>query len=281
MKKRITQLILLLNKENGLFLGIALGVILYVLSFQPFPHREFDFYYRLLFKAGLGAIVFLAMFSVRILYPCLTEKISRGEKNAALFSSVSGFIIWVLSSIAFVFYLRYVGFISITGYLLFKVILICLVPPVILMVSDRMRKLRLENKSVISENESLQKQVDKNEEDYRNISIDFNSGTNGEKSSFYIADILFIKSADNYVELHYKEDNQFKKKLLRNTLTNIELQIKSYTNFVRCHRTCIVNTYFIDKLSGMCNNNELILEGFSEKIPISRQYLLKIKEALF
>ena len=77
-----------------------------------------------------------------------------------------------------------------------------------------------------------------------------------------------------------KEGDNYKKKLIRNTLKNIELQIKQYSNFLRCHRICIVNLHYIEKLVRYNNNHWLSIKGFEEPVPVSRQYLLKIKEAL-
>lgn len=280
MKRRIDLLIFLLEDELLLFLSICVSVFLFVLSFQPFPHGEFDFYYRLLFKVGLGAIVFLFMFLVRILYPCLMGRVTQRENEITISSFASGIVIWVLSSFAFIFYLRYVGFISISGYLVFKVILICLAPPIILLLSDRMRKLRRKNESLVTEKEKIQKQYSKNEEDYQDLSIDFVSGVNGGKLSFILGEILFIKSANNYVEVHYLNEDQIEKKLVRNTLTNIELQIKPYTGLIRCHRTCIINTHYIEELNGNCNNHTLTIRGYHEQIPVSRRYYLRVEEAV-
>jgi len=280
MNKRLNILIRLLNDELLLFLSISFGVFLFVLSFQPFPHGEFDFYYRLIFKVGLGAIVFLFMFLVRVLYPCLKGRVTHRENEITISSYASGIVIWVLSSMAFVCYLKYIGLVNISGSILYKVVLTCLVPPVVLLVSDRLRKLRMKNKSLISENELIQQKVNKNADDYMNLPIDFITGENGGKLSFKLGDLLFIKSANNYVEIHYLEEDEIKKKLSRNTLTNIELQVESYPGLIRCHRTCIVNTLYIQKMNGNCNNRTLTIKGYYKQIPVSRRYYLTVKEAV-
>jgi len=280
MKKRLNQLILLLNNEVLLFLSISFGVFLYVLSFQPFPHDDFDFYYRLFFKLGFAAIGFLLMFLVRILYPCLMGQITQPENEITISSIVSGMVIWILNSIAFVCYLKYIGLINITGYVLYKVVIIALVPPVVLLISDRMRKLRMEKESLISGNKELQNRADSYDENHQNLSIDFISGSNGGRLSLILKDILFMRSANNYVEIHYLEKEQVKKKLVRNTLKNIELQIKPYPNFLRCHRTCIINTHYIDKLNGNCSKHTLSIKGYPKPIPVSRQYILRIKDVI-
>lgn len=193
---------------------------------------------------------------------------------------MSGFIILALSSVAFAFYLHYVGFVSISFYIMFKVVLICLAPPVALGLYDSNNDLRQQNELLIFEKKIIQKQIEKYEEDYLNKSIEFSSDNSLENLTLLIADIAFIKSADNYVEIVYKESDNFKKKLIRNTLKNIEQQIKQYSNFIRCHRICIVNMHYIEKLNTSYNSHWLTIKGYNEQIPVSRQYLLKLKEAL-
>ena len=95
-----------------------------------------------------------------------------------------------------------------------------------------------------------------------------------------VSDIAAIRSADNYVEIIYLENDTLKSKLLRNTLKNIEQQLKPYPNFIRSHRTSIVNAQYISKLYRDGNNYSLIINGFNEQIPVSRQYLLKLKESI-
>jgi DNA-binding LytR/AlgR family response regulator len=255
-------------------------VFLFVLFFQPFPLDRFDFNNRLIFVAGLGAIVFLFMVIARIILPWLIQDNIQNEQDPVSPSYMGSFIILVLSSVAFTFYLRYVGFVSISFPIMFKVVLICLAPAVALRVSDVIRELKQQNQSLIIEKKIIQKQIEKYEEDYLIKSVEFVSDNNSESLHLLIADIAFIKSADNYVEIVYKEADLFKKKLIRNTLKNIEQQIKPYSNFIRCHRICIVNSHYIEKLNRDYNNHWLTLKGYPEQIPVSRQYLLKLKESL-
>ena len=265
----------LLNEQLKLLLGISIGIFLFVLFFQPFPLYRFDFNNKLLFVAGLGAIVFLFMVLVRIVLSLIIN-----NDESVIPAYLTGFIILVMSSVAFAFYLRYVGGVSISFYIMFKVVLICLAAPVTLRIFDTNLELRQQNELLIQERKTVQRQVEKCEEDYLNKSIEFVGENNVESLSLLIVDVVFIKSADNYVEIVYKEDDIFKRKLIRNTLKNIEHLIRPYTNFIRCHRICIVNMHYIEKLNKSYNNHWLTIKGYEERIPVSRQYLLKIKEAI-
>jgi DNA-binding LytR/AlgR family response regulator len=280
VKKKINQLIDLLNEELGLFFSISIGVFLFVLFFQPFPLDRFDFNNSILFISGLAGIIFLFMFIVRIAIPWLIQigHQSNIEQNYPAY--LSGFAILALNSVAFAFYLHYVGLINITFYIMFKVVLICIAPVVALRLSDLFNELKHQNESLIIEKKIIQRQIEIYEQDYLNKSIEFISETSSENLTLLIADVAFFRSADNYVEIAFKEGDIFKKKLIRNTLKSLEQQIKPYTNFIRCHRICIVNIHYIEKLNSSYNNHWLTLKGFNEQIPVSRQYLLKLKEAL-
>ena len=280
LNKKLNQLINLLNKELGLFLSISFGVFLFVLFFQPFPLEKFDFTNRLIFVAGLGAIVFLFMALVRVAFPWLMKINDQNNHKLDLPSYIVGFSILALASVAFAFYLRFVGSVGINFAIMIKVVLICLAPVVVLRLYDVIDELKQKNESLLFEKKIIQKQIERYEEDYLNKSVEFISENNFENLTLLIADVAFIKSADNYVEIAYKEGVNFKKKLIRNTLRNIELQLKPYANFVRCHRTCIVNIHYIDKLERNYNNHWITIKGFPEQIPVSRQYLLKLKESI-
>jgi DNA-binding LytR/AlgR family response regulator len=280
MGKKINQFINSLKDKFGLFISISLGIFLFVLFFQPFPIDHLDFNNKLIFVAGLAIIVFLLMVLVRIAFPWSVQDYARSKEDTALPYYTGGVVILALSAVAFAFYLRYVGSVSISFYIMFKIILICLVPPVSLWLSDAFKVIKQNNESLTEEINSIKQQVLKYKEDYQNVSIDFISDKSSENITLLISDVAFIRSANNYIEIVFMEDGICKKKLQRNTLRNIEQQLRPYANFIRCHRTCIVNAYYIEELSRKFNNHWLTLRGYDEPIPVSRQYLEKLREAI-
>ena len=280
MIKKLDQLVEDVKKELGLLLSISFGVFLFILFFQPFPIVGLEFNNILLFVGGIGTIVFLIMVLIRITIPRMFRNTS-DETNGVVFPPYfKGFAILVLSSVALVFYIRYVGMVSITFFITFKVVLICLTPPLILNFYDKIDELEEQNEALIVERKIIQKQIERYEEDMFNKSIEFTSENSSESLNLLISEVALIKSADNYVEIVYKEGESLKKKLIRNTLKNVELQIKQYSNFIRCHRICIVNLHYIERLTRNNSNHWLLIKGLDEQVPVSRQYLLKLKEAL-
>lgn len=278
MKIKLAQFVYSFRGDLRLLLSISFGIFLFVLFFQPVSLERFDFNSRLLIEAGLAAIVFVVMVFVRFFVRLLIQKYDQSNPESGLSSFLGGFLMLALSSVAFAFYLKYVGQVSISFYTMIKIILICLAPPVVLNQYDVIRELKEQNTQLLQEKEKIPAESGQKEELAQ--SIIFTSENSTENLSLPLTEVVFIKSADNYVEIGFMEGNLFRKKLLRNTLKNIEHQLRPYSNFMRCHRICIVNIQFAEKLNRNYGNHWLKLKGCEERIPISLQYVLKIKEAL-
>ena len=85
--------------------------------------------------------------------------------------------------------------------------------------------------------------------------------------------LLYIASADNYVELFWLENGNIKKILLRKTLSEIEKEIKrQWQHIERCHNSYIVNINQIKSISGNSGGYRIILNGIDSFIPVSRKY---------
>ncbi len=276
----LNRIIELIKKKFRLFLTISFGIFLFVLFFQPFPIESFEFNNRLLIIAGLGAIVFFIMLIVSIIFTFVSFNADQKNKETNIPQYLSSFIIVAASSVAFEFYLHYVGLVSITFFVTLKVLLICIIPIVVIGLNELINELKQQNELLVIEKKIIQQHVEKYEDDILNRTIEFVSENISENFSLLIAEVVFIRSADNYVEIVYKEGEIFKKKLIRNTLKNIESQISQYSNFIRCHRICIVNRHYIEKLHKNNDNHWISIKGYDDHLPVSRQYLLKLRESL-
>lgn len=186
----------------------------------------------------------------------------------------------VLSSIALTFYLRYVGMVNMTFFTFFKIMIISLVPPVAVSLHDTIQKLKEHNAALIIAREKERKQVERNDKDLLSRTIELKSEGGRDIFKVIVSDIIYVVSADNYVEIVFKENEHFEKKLLRNTLKNLQQLLAPYSNFIRCHRTCLVNIHYIDQLRKNYNNYWITLKGADQKLPVSRQYLLNVREVV-
>ncbi len=280
MNDYFDQIIFLIRRYLRLFLSISFGIFLFILFFEPFPVENFDFNNKLILYAGLGFIVFIFTVFARIIFPWIIQSYNKSNQEPVFAQFLGGFTLFAFTSVAFAFYLHYVAYVDITFHIMFRVILISLVSPVALALYDNYIQLDKERELLLKEKYILQNQIENNEKDLQNKTIEFYSERGKEIEELSIADVAFISSADNYIEIVYNDNGKFKKKLIRNTLKNIEQQIKPYSNFIRCHRKCIVNTLYIEKLNRDYHKHWLSIKGYEQPIPVSRQYLLKLKETL-
>ncbi len=277
MDKRINQLINVLKEEVKLLITISIGVFIFILFFQPFPLDHFDFNNRLIFISGLSLIVFIIPVLTMLVSNLLFQKDNDHYTSQRITRNIEGAINWIAFSVAFAFYLHYVGNVDITFYLMGRILLITMVLPIVVKIHYHVKDLEENNLSLILEKKITREQSDIKEKGYLNQVIELVSENKSENLELQVSDLVIIKSADNYVEIIYREEDKIKKKLIRNTLKNIENQVKSY-NFIRCHRTCILNPGYIEKMEKDYNNYWLTLNGIEEKIPVSRQYILNFKE---
>ena len=96
-----------------------------------------------------------------------------------------------------------------------------------------------------------------------------------KKLRFVIAPeaVMFIRSEDNYVQIHYLDKNRTRKFVLRSSMRALENDLSKH-GLVRCHRSYFINPSFIKIVhrdgSGLIVA-ELKQDGF-DSIPISRKY---------
>lgn len=269
-----------LKGEFKRLLWTSFGVFLFILFFQPFPLVMLNENDRLIYVTAFGAIYFLLACLVLVLIPIIWPrwfKISEWETGPPVVLSL---LLLGLTSTAFAFYIRYVGKVPISFYIMFKVVLVCLLPIIVLIILYKNKSLerlveliQVHNKDYFNKTISEQLKEDDKE-------IELANENKSEKITLKLKNIICIKSADNYFEIYFIQENSVEKKLIRGTLKNIETQLSPQSNFIRCHRTTIVNILFVEKLIRNYGGYNLKMSCFDEKLPVSRQYLIQIRAAL-
>jgi hypothetical protein len=92
-----------------------------------------------------------------------------------------------------------------------------------------------------------------------------------EELSFYPNQFIYAESDGNYTAFHLKLENQIKRKIIRNSISNIEQQLSTIPFLFRTHRAFIVNLKMIDAQKGNSLGYRLKLSGIDNEIPVSRQ----------
>lgn len=92
-----------------------------------------------------------------------------------------------------------------------------------------------------------------------------------EELSFYTNQFIYAESDGNYTTFHLKQENRIKTKIIRNSISNIELQLSSIPFLFRSHRAFIVNIKMVDSQKGNTLGYRLRLSGIDSEIPVARQ----------
>ena len=126
-------------------------------------------------------------------------------------------------------------------------------------ISLRQRVVELESK------EKLQSEI-----------IIFTDEKGENKLSLSSGSIMFLESADNYVEINYITQNKINKFMLRNSMKRME-EILANTNICRCHRSFMVN---MERVAAMRRTADELEVEFNipdiRRVPISKTYADKV-----
>jgi hypothetical protein len=92
-----------------------------------------------------------------------------------------------------------------------------------------------------------------------------------------LSNLLFIQAADNYIEVHYLEQQKLKKVLIRNSLKQIEQDLIQHPVLFRCHKSFLVNIKKISSFSGNAQGYRLHFKETVFKVPVSRKLNEKVQ----
>jgi hypothetical protein len=110
--------------------------------------------------------------------------------------------------------------------------------------------------------------------------IRINSKLKKEELSFNPADFIYAEADGNYVVFHILKNNDLKKEIIRNSISNIEQQLAELPFIIRTHRAFIVNLKKVKTKQGNILGYQLKLSGTDFIIPVSRNNIRKFDEAL-
>ncbi len=94
--------------------------------------------------------------------------------------------------------------------------------------------------------------------------------------TLFAQDILFIRAADNYAEVYFVREEPVRT-VVRNSLKALEQVLEPFSEFVRCHKSYIVNTGKVARVSGNAQGYLLHINGSNFTIPVSRQLNAEVK----
>ena len=244
--------------------------------FEPFTlstFKEYLFDYTL----GIGLVTFVGTLIVLIIPPILFKNyfnenkwtIGRNLIYIGLCIIFIGTILWFFGQFfkqeTTIKHINYFTFI----YYTFLVSAL----PLIIFIS-------FNEKNIRQKREETAKEIN----DFKNAKLEVNlplkiviisSENNKESFSIEVEKLVYITSEGNYVSFFIIDNNELKEKILRVTLIKIESFLKDYDFIIRCHKSYIVNTKYVNKVTGNARGYLLKCNILDFYIPVSRKFSKK------
>lgn len=108
--------------------------------------------------------------------------------------------------------------------------------------------------------------------------IKIDSKLKKEKLAFYPSQFLYAEADGNYIVFYLEVDKELKKKIIRNSISQVEAQLASHPHFFRTHRSFIVNLEKVSQKQGNASGYRLKFHGVKDEIPVSRQNTARFDE---
>ncbi len=264
-----------LKRNTKIIFFISIGIFIFLLLFQPININELPNQQKIYLMMGIAIITFLSLSLNLLIIPSLAPRIFL-RREWIVWKEIL-WNLWILFTIA----LGYLASYKILGILVFdlnmvmKLLLIAIVPLTVLIIFNQDRLLRSHLKTANEMNTRLKESKTEAEK-----LVHFDSEYQKDKLSIKVKFLLLIRSADNYIEVFWKDGNVTKSQLIRSSLTRAQELLEEYTYIFKCHRSFLVNVHYIDRVEGNSQGYRLFFENLDFEVPVSKISIDHLKELI-
>ena len=281
IKEYLQQPYPLFENRWRIIISISLFIALFILIFQPFGISNYTGEYKHLFESGYGVVTLIVLIIDLFVFPLFLEEWFISQKWTVLKQMIWQF--WILFSIGLGNFLYSSIFLQFTNgfhaFLIYQfyTLVVGILPILILTI--------LHQNSLLSENLKLANEMNGNLTGFNVLHVPdekvrISAENNKDKIEINQSDFIYIGSTGNYIQVFYLVKNELKSVLLRNTLKQIEEQVKDCPAIIKCHRAFLVNKDKILRVKGNSQGLRLVLKDTSDEIPVSRNYSKSLREII-
>jgi hypothetical protein len=250
----------LVRNKLGSILIFGLFIFLFLFFFKPFGLSQVETQKQLMITFGFGLVTTFMLIIFKFL---LDPLINPGR------FTLGKSILWALLTassigVANYFYLSVIfDMVFSIKYLLFSVwtaILVGSIPVTIqyIITFNRKYKSALEDAAIVPEGVLWENEVL------------IRAGNPRNEFRCNPSDIVYLCSNDNYVTIVTNKDDSIAKTHLRGTMKSVEEELKGDSRFFRCHKCFVVNSEYVDHLTGNAQNMKIKLTQAGVELPVSR-----------
>lgn len=264
-----------LKHNTKIIFFISVGVIAFLLLLQPFDIGLLATKEKYYLIIGFGTITFVSLSIHLLLIPSFFPRKFLSSnwkiKKEIIYNT------WILFTIltGFFFYYRTLGLMKVDFNLVIKLIMIAIIPISGLIIINHNNMLRSHLKLA----DELNKKLKEHKFNQEKI-VQFNSDYQKDSLAIKASLLLCIRSANNYIEVFWKEMDIIKNQMVRCSMSNAEELLKEYKFIVKCHRSYMVNINYIDRFEGNSQGYKLFFDNINFSIPVSKNFVEKLRELI-
>jgi hypothetical protein len=270
---------------------VGIFIALFLLILQPFGISDWQTTDKTLKLLGYGLVSFIAPLIVHIIIVYVFQR-KYSDQTWKVWHEIVGISV-VLMTVAFgnMLYSAYLNMydISLKGYFgaLITTLSIGVFPIAFHVLTKHNRLLKQNMASAAAFTKDLKEKIEHSEpkivsalpQEGDSPDLRFIAENGKDEIKLEIPQLLFIESTDNYCTIHFNVNGTIKKEMIRSSLKRLEGQINS-AFVLRCHRAYIVNLKNVIKTEGNAAGYRMSFEGIGQSIPVSRNYIPAVLEAL-
>jgi len=264
-----------LKHNTKIIFFTSIGIFVFLFLFQPFDISSLPTKNKYYLLIGLSAVTFLALSLNLLLIPSFFPK----KFSSAKWSIKKEILwnLWILFTIlaGFFFLNNTLGVMKFDFNMVIKLVLTAVIPISVLIIVNHNKILRSHLKLA----DELSKKLKENKLVQEKI-IYFNSDYQKDSLAIKISALLFIRSANNYIEVFWKEGESIKNQMVRCSMVNAEELLREHKFIFKCHRSFIVNINYIDRIEGNSQGYRLFFENINFPIPVSKNSIEKLQELI-
>ena len=253
-----------------IILGISLVVFLFLLLYKPLDLSALDLYDKVYLLLGFALVTLFSLGINLLVLPAVFPGIFLSGKWKIKHEIFWNLWILLTITVGYFFYARLTGLYELNFSTLVRILLFGIIPVSLLIVINQNRRLKMNLHSAGSFTDSSGGAVPE--------IVTFPSKYKRGNAQVNIKDLVMIHSAQNYIEIYWKEGEQLQKTMVRNTLGNAMRQVKRFPYIIRCHRTCIVNMKYVIRMKSSPHGYHIHLDGVADELHVSQSFAPRFRE---
>ena len=267
-----------LNKKVLVSIMVGIFVALFLYLFQPFGINEKE--EATIYKyIGFGIVSFIGVFLVEVIVPKLYTSFYEERNYTVLKEILVGVLTIAVVAIGNIIYLNTFLEKGLNAFgcmiMIWQTFLVGLFPISLLTYIKYVRLL----KSNLSVSSAIT--IGPADTDHKALNTMVTPSlviqTESENNEINLANLLYIESVGNYINVATTLDGQPARNLYRKTLKSVESS-STHDNIRRCHRSYIVNLDKVTEVKGNAQGLKLTLKDCQDLIPVSRKYIKEVKQ---